>query len=321
MADRRDFPFEQNVESLPYSIEAEQAVIGAIIADSRVIDDVAGILVPEYFYNGQNLQIFKEILLLSALGKPIDFVTVLNAVITSSIFEKEEDAKVYLYSITQSVPTISNVATYAKIVYDKYLLRSVIRICREVTDNAVTAGENAAQILDYAEQKLYEIRAGRDNSEMWRIDSVLFDVIDRLNKMSGPDAYKYRGIPTGFGYLDKVLTGLNKSDLIILAARPGVGKTSLALNIATNIARKTDYAVAMFSLEMSKQQLAQRIISNVSGVSSYAFRTGEVSSEEWVTIAEGMSILTGTGIYLDDTSGISVSEIKSKARRLKNLGL
>ncbi|MEG1181679.1 MAG: replicative DNA helicase, partial [Oscillospiraceae bacterium] len=177
------------------------------------------------------------------------------------------------------------------------------------------------QILDYAEQKLYEIRAGRDNSEMWRIDSVLFDVIDRLNKMSGPDAYKYRGIPTGFGYLDKVLTGLNKSDLIILAARPGVGKTSLALNIATNIARKTDYAVAMFSLEMSKQQLAQRIISNVSGVSSYAFRTGEVSSEEWVTIAEGMSILTGTGIYLDDTSGISVSEIKSKARRLKNLGL
>lgn len=321
MADKHTLSLEAMGVSLPYSIEAEQAVLGAILVDARVLDEISGKLMPEYFYQRQNAQIYKEILLLSNAGKPVDFVTVLSAVVDAGVFESDEDAKVYLYNITQTVPTVTNVATYSNIVYEKYLTRTLIDACRDIIGTSADGAESAGTLLDYAEQKIYEIRNGRDSGDLRGIDSVLLDVIDHLNKLSGPDRDKYKGLPTGFGLLDRTLTGLNKSDLIIIAARPGVGKTSFALNVATNVASSTDKAVAIFNLEMTKQQLAQRILSSVSGVQSQAFRTGEVRPEEWASIAEATGRISKTNILIDDSSGISVGEIKAKCRRIKNLGL
>ncbi len=322
MADGYGVSLETLGVNLPYSTEAEQAVLGAVIADSRVMDEIGGTVQPEHFYHKQNAAIYKEIVLMVNAGKPVDFVTVLDAVTAANVFPSAEDAKVYLFSVTETVPTIANAATYARIVYDRYLTRTLINACREIIDNASGARDASERLLDFAEQKIYDIRNGRDTTEMWQLDSVLLDVIENLNRLTGPDKEKYMGIPTGFGELDRTLTGLNKSDLIILAARPGVGKTSFALNVATNIATsREDTAVAVFSLEMTKQQLAQRILSSVSGVTSVAFRSGEIAPDDWTSIAEATGSLSKARIFIDDKSGVSVQEIKSKARRIKNLGL
>lgn len=321
MADRYGVSLEALGINLPYSIEAEQAVLGAIIVDSKVLDEVGGILSPEHFYHKQNETIFKEMVLMTNSGKPIDFVTVLDAVSKSDVFPSPEDAKVYLFGITETVPTINNVATYAKIVYDKYITRTLINACRDIIDKSADGQENAAKLLDSAEQSIYDIRNGKDSGELRKIDSVVLDVLDQLNKLSGPDKEKYRGITTGYSLLDRTLTGLNKSDLIILAARPAVGKTSFALNIATNVATKTDSAVAIFSLEMTKQQLVQRILSSTSGVSSQKMRMGELETDDWSLIANAAGSVSKTQIYIDDTSGVSIGDIKSKSRRVKNLGL
>lgn len=319
--ERTGLPLEALGVNLPYSIEAEQAVLGAVIVDSSTLYEVTGIVSPEHFYHKQNGAIFKEMGLLFAGGKPIDFITVLDATVTSGIFENEDEAKVYLYGITETVPSMSNVASYARIVYDKYLLRSLINVSRDIMQNSSDAQENASTLLDFAEQKIYEIRSGRDSSELYKLDAVIMQTLDQLNRLTGPDREKYLGVPTGFRHLDKVLTGLNKSDLIILAARPGVGKTSFALNVATNVAKHSEKAVAIFSLEMTTSQLAARILSSEAKVSSQAFRTGEMQPDDWVRIAQTTDVLAKANMYLDDTSGISVAEIKAKARRLDNLGL
>ncbi len=308
--------------NLPYNTEAEQAVLGSVLSNAQVLDDVSAILKPEYFYSRQNGEIFREMLLLQSTEKAVDFVTVLDAVVNAGVFSTPEDAKVYLYSVFESVPAVSNVRDYARIVADKYKTRSVIRACAEVMESAQDGQTPADSLLDLAEQKMYDIRGGKDNSDMSKIVDVSYNVLSDLEKLSGEDREQYLGIPTGFTYLDSVITGLNKSDLIVLAARPGVGKTSLALNIATNVARsRRDLGVAMFSLEMTNEQLAQRIFSSVAGVRSQKFRTGDFNDEEMERITEAVSEMAGTGIYLDDTSGITPPEIKAKARRVKNLGL
>ena len=325
MAEERDrygLSLEAMGVSLPYSVEAEQAVLGAVIVDHRVLDVLSGMLKPEYFYSRQNADIFAVMMGMYTLGKDIDYVTVLDAVSAQSVFSSPEDAKVYLFNITQTVPTVANVATYANIIYEKYLTRTLIRACKEVIDNAADGQESASTLLDFAEQKVFEIRNGRDTSEMWKLDSVMLDVINMLDRLSGPDAEKYRGLPTGYDVLDKVLTGLNRSDLIVLAARPGVGKTSFALNLAVNVAlKRPEIGIAVFSLEMSKQQLAQRILSSISGVESAVFRLGNPQPDQWQAIIDSAGQLNDSNIYIDDTSGVSTAEIKSKARRIKNLGL
>ena len=308
--------------NMPYSTETQQAVLGSLLVDSSSFDDVSAILSPNYFYNHQNEEIFREMQLLQTSGKPIDFITVLDAVVSAGVFSNKEDAKVYLYSIAESVPALSNTLSYAQIVKDKYVTRSLINACKDVIDSASDTFNTPEQLLDLAEQKIYDIREGKDTSEMSSIMDVSFNVLADLEKLNGPDRNKYLGISTGFSYLDKITTGLNKSDLVILAARPSVGKTSFALNVCSNIVRtRNDIAVAVFSLEMTKEQLAQRIISSLAGVKSQKFRTGEFTDDEMDRITEATSELYSAKLYLDDTSGISVQEIKAKARRIKNLGL
>ena len=308
--------------NLPYSTEAEQAVLGAVLVDDSVLDDVCAVIKPDYFYNKQNAAIFREMMLLQSVGKPIDFVTVLDAVVSAGVFASAEDAKVYLFSVTETVPAVSNAVTYAKIVADKYVTRTLINACRDVIESSVDGQTQANELLDLAEQKIYDIRGGKDSSEMSRIMDVSYQVLTDLEKLTGEDREQFLGLPTGYAYLDKITTGLNRSDLIILAARPSVGKTSFALNIASNVARlRPDLGIAVFSLEMTKEQLTQRVISGLAGVKSQKFRTGDFTDAEMEKITEAAAELSGTGIYLDDTSSISVQEIKAKSRRIKNLGL
>ncbi len=323
MADNRvSLPLDALGVTLPYSTEAEQAVLGAILVDSSVQDDVFGILRPEQFYSQQNADIYREMLVLQTSGKPIDYVTVLESVLSAGIFNSDDDAKLYLYSVTQTVPSVSNVTAYAKIVADKYLQRTLINSCRDIIEAGSDSQIPANELLDLAEQKIYDIRSGRSSNEMKTIEDVSFQVLNDLEKMTGDDRDKYLGIQTGFTYLDKVITGLNKSDLIILAARPSVGKTSFALNVATNIARSNpEIGIGIFSLEMTNEQLAQRIISSLAGVKSQKFRTGDFTDDEMERITDAAAEISGTGIYLDDTSSISVQELQAKARRIKNLGL
>ena len=259
---------------------------------------------------------------LHSSGKPVDFVTVLDATVSAGVFQSAEDAKVYLYSIAETVPALSNTLTYAKIVADKSTVRTLMNSCREVISRAMDASNEPSALLDFAEQTVYSIRESRDRTDMSPIVDVSFNVLSDLEKLMGPDRQKYLGIPTGFSYLDQVTTGLNRSDLIILAARPSVGKTSFALNICSNVVRsRSDVAVAVFSLEMTKEQIAQRIISSLAGVRSQKFRTGDFTDEEMDKVTEATSELASARLYLDDTSGITVPEIKAKARRVPNLGL
>ncbi|MBQ9960104.1 MAG: replicative DNA helicase, partial [Oscillospiraceae bacterium] len=278
--------------NLPYSTEAEQAVLGAVLVDDSVLDDVCAVIKPDYFYNKQNAAIFREMMLLQSVGKPIDFVTVLDAVVSAGVFASAEDAKVYLFSVTETVPAVSNAVTYAKIVADKYVTRTLINACRDVIESSVDGQTQANELLDLAEQKIYDIRGGKDSSEMSRIMDVSYQVLTDLEKLTGEDREQFLGLPTGYAYLDKITTGLNRSDLIILAARPSVGKTSFALNIAEHAGITKEKKVAFFSLEMSKEQLVSRMLSSKGQISGQNLRMGKLSDKEWERLIEAGDILS-----------------------------
>ena len=316
---RRTGGTELNLESmgvnLPYSMQAEQSVLGAALLQADIIPELVELLRPEMFYARQNGQIFAEMVRLFTAGQTVDFVTLLDAVTSEGVFESADAAKVYLTGLAETVPSISNVQAYAKIVQEKYLVRQLMGAAKDILEQS---GEepDADLLLESAEQKIYEIRSGRDTSALTSISSVIVDTLVNLQKIAGPDRDKYAGIPTGFTYLDTVLTGMGRSDLIILAARPGMGKTSFALNIATNVAKKQKIPVAIFSLEMTKDQLTSRILSAEAGIDSQAFRTGKLKDEDWDDLARASEMLHDAPIYMDDTSGITIPEVKAKIRRI-----
>ena len=316
---RRTGGTELNLESmgvnLPYSMQAEQSVLGAALLQADIIPELVELLRPEMFYARQNGQIFAEMVRLFTAGQTVDFVTLLDAVTGEGVFESADAAKVYLTGLAETVPSISNVQAYAKIVQEKYLVRQLMGAAKDILEQS---GEepDADLLLESAEQKIYEIRSGRDTSALTSISSVIVDTLVNLQKIAGPDRDKYAGIPTGFTYLDTVLTGMGRSDLIILAARPGMGKTSFALNIATNVAKKQKIPVAIFSLEMTKDQLTSRILSAEAGIDSQAFRTGKLKEEDWDDLARASEMLHDARIYMDDTSGITIPEVKAKIRRI-----
>ena len=316
---RRTGGTELNLESmgvnLPYSMQAEQSVLGAALLQADIIPELVELLRPEMFYARQNGQIFAEMVRLFTAGQTVDFVTLLDSLTGEGVFESADAAKVYLTGLAETVPSISNVQAYAKIVQEKYLVRQLMGAAKDILEQS---GEepDADLLLESAEQKIYEIRSGRDTSALTSISSVIVDTLVNLQKIAGPDRDKYAGIPTGFTYLDTVLTGMGRSDLIILAARPGMGKTSFALNIATNVAKKQKIPVAIFSLEMTKDQLTSRILSAEAGIDSQAFRTGKLKEEDWDDLARASEMLHDAPIYMDDTSGITIPEVKAKIRRI-----
>ena len=322
MPNERHYSNELNLESvginLPYNMQAEQSVLGAVLLKPETLTDLVEIIRPEMFYTRQNAQIYSEMLRLFTADQTIDFVTLLDAVISDGVFPSADEAKVYLTGLAETVPSISNVKAYAQIVQEKYLVRQLMGVAKDILQDAGDEPD-ADLLLENAEQRIYEIRSGRDSSALTPLSSSMVETLTNLQKISGPDADKYKGIPTGFRLLDTVLTGLGRGDLIILAARPGMGKTSFALNIATRVAMQQKVPVAIFSLEMTKEQLAQRVLSTEARVLSTKMRTGQLDTDDWTRLGLATASLNDCELYFDDTSTITVAEMKARARRLKNV--
>lgn len=306
--------------NLPYSIEAEQAVLGAIIIDPDSLNLVATQLKEEYFYLKEHREIYKTLRsMLEFGGKAIDFISLLEQLKRNGVYD-EAGGKSYLTQLAKVVPTSKNIATYTDIIRERYYARSLLQaaetIIKDVNENLLDTN----LLLDHAEQTIYDIRQGRDISGLVHIGKVIEEeTYTRLTRITDPEtADEYKGIPTGISALDKIITGLNKSDLIIVGARPGMGKTSFALNVARNVAVNAKKTVCFFSLEMTRDQLAQRMLSNEASIESEKLRTGELSTDEWTRLAQAGTNLSSAQIYFDETTGITVPEMKAKLRRMRN---
>lgn len=306
---------------LPHSIEAEQSVIGAVLADPSVLPEVIELVRPDYFYNENHKKLFGIIYRMFSGNIPVDIITVLNEAMNLNIFESAAEGKRYLAEIANTLPTTSNVESYCRIVADKYLIRSLSRAAGDIIEDIRSGEQDPQLLLDAAEQRIYDIRQGKSIKGLAPLSDAVYEAYDRLGKISGADKEKYQGARTGFTRLDELISGLNRSDLIILAARPAMGKTSFAMNIATNVARRNDQNVVVFNLEMSKEQLATRLLSTEALIESGNLRNGRIQTEDWVRLATSAAYLSTLPFYIDDTGSITVQQMKAKLRRVKNLGL
>ena len=306
------------IRQVPVSIEAEQALLGAIIVSPDAFDKIGGIITADDFYVAEHQHIYTALIKMYNQNKTIDVVTLVNMLVEMG--DRDEAGGVqYITLLAESVPSATNVKDYAKIVKDKSTLRRLIRVCDEINEDAYSETD-VRTVIDSAEQKIFDISHNNDTKEFRHIRDVLQNVYRDLESLSETKG-AVTGAKTGFSGLDKVLVQMGKGDLVIVGARPGMGKTSFALNIATNVAKATKKAVAIFSLEMSGEQLVTRIISSEAMVDSHTLRTGQLANEDWDNIADVISSLSGCDIYIDDTSAITTTEMKSKLRRLNNLGL
>ncbi len=307
-----------DIKQMPHSYEAEMAVLGAVIYDESLMGEIA-FLTAEDFYLEQHKAIYSALLQMYAASRSIDAVTLVDAVVKSGAYS-EGDASKYIKTLVDSAIVTANIKDYADIVRSKSLLRSIINVAREMTDKAFAERESAGELVDSCEQMIYDIAKGDARTELKPIAAEVAKEYDRLEELNhNPDAFS--GIKTGFSELDKYLVGMNAGDLIVVGARPGMGKTSICLNIAANVAKATKKEVVIFSLEMPAGQLVSRMLSSESGVEHYNMRTGNLSNDEWQRLAEACSVLSETNILIDDTSTITLTQIKSKLRRCKNLGL
>lgn len=316
--------------SLPCNPEAERSVIGSLLIDNELVGEVVSILHPEHFYAEVSRGVYQAIFSLFTRGAKADIVTVIDECVMQSVFENAEAAKTYLVDVMNGVPTTKSISKYAAIVIEKYMLRTLILASKEIIDLASSNTESAEKVLDFAEQKIFDIREGVENRTLVPLSTIAYDqlkafcdLVEQSKALGGKPIMS--GLATGFTTLDDMISGLNRSDLVILAARPGMGKTSFALNIAVNVANKyKDKAVCIFSLEMSKEQLVSRMMSSEAQVSSDTMRTGKIGRENPDDVAKIMNVtqkLQTLDIYIDDTPGTNVSAIKAKLRRVKNLGL
>lgn len=301
---------------LSYSLEAEQSVLGSVLIDSSCMNKVAEILIhADYFYLANHKVIYSTMLDMFTLGEPIDYVTVLDKIKTNDELDYSH-FKEYLLKLAQIVPTVSNAEFYADIVRDKYNVRILVNTAKEIIEDASNGETDASELLNSAEQKIFDIRRGKDTRGLQKVSEIVMQTFDRLDMINSQDAGEYIGVPTGIKDLDRVIMGLNKSDLILLAARPGMGKTSFALNIAENVAINKGKKVAFFSLEMSKEQLVSRILSTKGQIPGQTLRLGKLSDKEWERLIEAGDIVSKSPIYIDDTPGITIPEMKAKLRRL-----
>ena len=307
------------VKQMPVSIEAEQAFLGSIIRKPKAFDRVGGMLDAEDFYLQEHKHIYSAIVRMYNESKTIDPVTLANALVEAG--DRDQSGGVqYVALLAESVPSVANVEDYAKIVKNKALLRRLITVCDEINTEAYEEASAVKDIIDSAEQKIFNIANNNDTRELRHIRDILQNVYSDL-EMASETKSTAKGTKTGFSGVDKMLVEMGKGDFIIVGARPGMGKTSFALNVATNVAKNSKKAVVIFSLEMSGEQLVTRLISSEAMVDSHDLRTGMLSSEDWDNISSVAEILAGCDIYIDDTSAIGVTEMRSKLRRVSNLGL
>ena len=304
----------------PYSLEAEQAVLGAILIDPKCLNEIAVLMKPEYFFLPQHKAIYTAMATMYELSQSVDFVTLLDKLKKDGVYD-DAGGKTYLTSLVQMVPSSANVVTHVSIIRERYYARALMTAAQDIIKDVNENSVDSSRLLETAEQKIYDIRQGREVSGLTHIKSVIEnETYDRLAKMADLETRAdYIGIPCGIGALDKMITGLNKSDLIILGARPGMGKTSFALNIVRNVAVTAGKTVCFFSLEMSRDQLAQRMLSSEAGIKSEKLRTGELTDDEWTRLAQAGENLSKANIFFDETSNITVPEMKAKLRRMKPL--
>ena len=302
----------------PHDLDAEQSVLGSILIDSRCITDVIGVVYPEDFYLQQNQEIFKVIYTMFNLSQPIDPVTVLAKMRELGV--PHDNSRDYIMQLMEITPTAANAVRYANIVREKAMLRSLSKAGVDITEMVQSQVGTPAEMLESAEKKIYALRKGDRQDSLEHIGTILHKVYDRLNELAQSDS-AIPGLSTGLRDLDSKVNGLNKGNLLLVAARPAMGKTSFALNIGLNVAKKYNKTVAFFSLEMSREELAMRLLSSESFVDSQKMATGKLTEEEWVKIGMASSALSQTDIRVDDNGGITVAEMSAKCRRLDNLGL
>ncbi len=304
---------------MPFSLEAEQSVLGSILINPECMNDLAGIITADDFQLTEHAEIYRAMQDMYLRSRSIDPVTLIDELVKSGTYD-EAGGRDYIRLIAETVPSATNVKDYANIVRDKAILRSLINASGEIGDAAFAEQDEVPQLIEMAEQKIYAIAEGRENKNFTHVKDALVQMYDRLHQYA-TNKEEALGVPTGFSGLDRVLVGLGKSDLVLVGARPGMGKTSFAMNIATSVAEKTKKAVCVFSLEMSAEQLVSRMISSEALVDSYKLRSGELNEDDWTKLAHAAARLSETDILIDDTAGITVSGMKAKLRRVKNLGL
>ena len=307
------------VKQLPHSTEAEQAVLGSMLIDARCIPAVIEKLRPDDFYLKQDRDIYETIYSMFSLSETIDPVTVLDKMRLNGVFD-ENTSRSYILQLMEITPTAANVGEYVEILRDKSLLRHIAETAGELT-NMVQDGTAAGQeVLDAAEQRIYALRQGRASQGLIPLSSVVLDVLDRLEELSKSDS-AVPGLSTGLPDVDSAISGLNNSDLILLAARPGMGKTSFALNVLLQVGKFSGKTAVFFSLEMSREQLCMRLISNEAFVDNKKLVTGRLTDDDWDKVALAASALGHSKILIDDDPSLSVADMNAKCRRVDDLGL
>ena len=307
------------LRQMPHSVEAEQAVLGSMLIDARCVPEVIDQLRSDDFYVRQNREIYDTIYSMFNYSLTIDPVTVLEHMKQNGVYD-ENTSRGYLLQLMDTTPTAANVVEYIGILKDKTLLRRVAEAAGDLTALIQQGTETGQDILEAAEQRIYAIRQGRAARGLIPISNVLIDVYDRLTELAASES-AIPGLSTGLTDLDRAISGLSKSDLILLAARPGMGKTSMALNILLEAGKKSGKNVAFFSLEMSREQLALRLISSECFVDNKKLVTGKLTEEDWEKVAVAADSLNRSRIFIDDDSSVSVADISAKCRRMDNLGL
>lgn len=310
-------------QQIPHDAEAEKAVLGAIFINPEAIADASAVVQPDDFYERANRLIYMAMLQLSDEEKAIDPLTLRDVLIQKNQLE-DSGGVAYLSELAMATPTAAHVTYYAQIVHRKALLRRLISASQKIISNAMQDSDDVTDILDDAESEIMNVSSENNTGGFRRIKEIVNAAVDEINNIP-EDGNMVTGLPTGFQELDKMTTGFHEDELIIIAARPGVGKTSFAMNVAQYVGLHTDKTVAVFSLEMSGEQLVQRMLASIGLIDSQHLRTGQLDEEDWNKLIMASGSLAETSIYIDDTPGIKMSEIRAKARRLAketgNLGL
>lgn len=306
----------------PHDIEAEQAILGCMLTDKDAVVSAIEVLKEESFYREDNRAIFAAIYSLYSKSEPVDIITVKAELVETGNFERVGGLE-YLASLPERVPTTANVDKYIKIVEEKAALRELITTSNELVALGYDETEDVDNIMDMAERKVFDLASKKNTKGYSPLRDVLVESFDKIEKLYNNKG-AFSGTPTGFYDFDRITSGLHGSELIILAARPAMGKSAFAINIATNVAVKAKVPVAIFNLEMAKEQVANRILSSEAMVDSNKIRTGQLEDDDWTKLATTLGKLSEAPIYIDDTAGISIMEIRAKCRKLKlekNIGL
>ncbi len=306
----------------PFSLLAERSVIGGMLRfPEESVPICLELLKADYFYENLHKRLFTIISTSYTNSKNITIIEVIEELVKQGLFTNEDMAKAFILGLSDIIASVKNIESFCNIIIEKYNTRRLLKVATDIIDNVNDGSMDSTAMLDIAEQRIYDIRQGRDVDGLTRLDQILVETYSHLEEISGPDAKNHLGAKTGFAQIDEITTGLNNTDLIIIAARPGVGKSAFSINIATNMCKRTMKDVVIFSLEMGKEQLASRMLATEALVNNTVLRSGQFEKNDWTKLAQATIRLSALPIYIDDTGSVTVPQMKAKLRRVKNLGL